>query len=103
MELLQPFPLYLVFASITAEYHLTRKSCACIYACLVHALMHILVHALVNVLVPLKNKIRQSRTTCSYFCWRKIKNRDGLACNPDKMEVDHPCSCFHSITLPGID
>ena len=49
MELLLPFPLYLVFASITAEYHLTRKSCACIYACLVHALMH--------VLVPLKKKI----------------------------------------------
>ena len=78
-------------------------SCACTYACLVHALTHVLVHALVNVLVPLKKKIRQSRTTCSYFCWRKIKNRDGLAFNPDKMEVDHPCSCFHSITLPGID
>ena len=45
MELLLPFPLYLVFASITAEYHLTRKFCACIYACLVHAL------------VPLKKKI----------------------------------------------
>ena len=22
-----------------------------------------------------------------------------MACNPDKMEVDHLCSCFHSITL----
>ena len=44
MELLQPFPQYLVFASITADYHLTRKSCACIYACIVHALMHVIVH-----------------------------------------------------------
>ena len=31
-------------------------------------------------------KNRQSRTTCSYFCTcsREIKNRNGLACNPDK-------------------
>ena len=35
-----------------------------------------------------KLKNRQSRTTCSYFCRREIKNRNGLACNPDKMEVD---------------
>ena len=47
------------------------------------------------------NKNRQSRTTCSYFCSREIKNRNGLACNPDKTE-DHLCSCFQSITLPGI-
>ena len=48
-------------------------------------------------------KNRQSRTTCSYFCSREIKNRNGLACNPDKTEEDHLCSCFQSITLPGID
>ena len=34
-------------------------------------------------------KNRQSRTTCSYFCSREIKNRNGLACNPDKTEEDH--------------
>ncbi|XP_068674597.1 uncharacterized protein [Montipora foliosa] len=28
---------------------------------------------------------------------------NGLACNPDKTEVIHLCSCFQSITLPGID
>ena len=54
-------------------------------------------------MLNIDNKNRQSRTTCSYFCRREIKNRNGLACNPDKMEVDHLCSCFHSITLPGID
>ena len=48
-------------------------------------------------------KNRQSRTTCSYFCSREIKNRNGLTCNPDKTEEDHLCSCFQSITLPGID
>ena len=48
-------------------------------------------------------KNRQSRTTCSYFCSREIKNRNGLACNPDKTEEGHLCSCFQSITLPGID
>ena len=50
-------------------------------------------------------KNRQSRTLCSYFCRRekKKKNRNGLACNPDKREVDHLCSCFHSITVPSID
>jgi len=48
-------------------------------------------------------KNRQSRTTCSYFCSREIKNRNSLACNPDKTEEDHLCSCFQSITLPGID
>ena len=48
-------------------------------------------------------KNRQSRTTCSYFCRREIKNRNGLVCNPDKTKVDNLCSCFHSITLPGID
>ena len=48
------------------------------------------------------SKNRQSRTTCSYFCSREIKNRNGLACNPDETE-DHLCSCFQSITLPGID
>ena len=48
-------------------------------------------------------KNRQSRTTCSYFCSREIKNRNRLACNPDKTEEDHLCSCFQSITLPGID
>ena len=48
-------------------------------------------------------KNRQSRTTCSYFCSREIKNRNGLAFNPDKTEEDHLCSCFQSITLPGID
>ena len=26
-----------------------------------------------------------------------------MACNPDKTEVIHLCSFFHSITLPGID
>ena len=46
---------------------------------------------------------RQSRTACSYFCRREIKNRNGLAFNPDKMEVDHLCSWFHRITLSGID
>ena len=50
-----------------------------------------------------KTKNRQSRTTCSYFFSREIKNRNGLACNPDKTEEDHLCSCFQSITLPGID
>ena len=48
-------------------------------------------------------KNRQSRTTCSYFCSREIKNRNGLACNPDNTEEDHLCSCFQSITLSGID
>ena len=24
-----------------------------------------------------------------------------MACNPDKTEVDHLCSCFHGTTLPG--
>ena len=50
-----------------------------------------------------KYKNRQSRTTCSYFCSREIKNRNGLACNPDNTEEDHLCSCFQSITLSGID
>ena len=50
-----------------------------------------------------KIKNRQSRTTCSYFCSREIKNRNGLARNPDEIEEDHLCSCFQSITLPGID
>ena len=50
-----------------------------------------------------KEKNRQSRTTCSYFCSRGIKNRNDLACNPDKTEEDHLCFCFQSITLPGID
>ena len=50
-----------------------------------------------------KQKNRQSRTTCSYFCTREIKNSNGLACNLDKTEEDHLCSCFQSITLPGID
>ena len=48
-------------------------------------------------------KNRQSRTTCSYFCSREIKNRNGLACNPDKTEDDYLYSCIQSITLPGID
>ena len=48
-------------------------------------------------------KNRQSRTTCSYFCSREIKNRNDLACNPDKTEEDHLCYCFQSITFPGID
>ena len=39
----------------------------------------------------------------SYFCRREPKNRKGLACKPDKTEVVHLCSCFHSINLPGID
>ena len=39
-------------------------------------------------------KNRQSRTTCSYFCSREIKNRNGLACNPDKTEEDHLRSAF---------
>ena len=59
------------------------------------------VHSLLNARHSVKN--RQSRTTCSYFCSREIKNRNGLACNPDKTEEDHLCSCFQSITLPGID
>ena len=50
-----------------------------------------------------KTKNSQSRTTCSYCFSREIKNRNGLACNPDKTEEDHLCSCFQSITLPGID
>ena len=50
-----------------------------------------------------RKKNRQSRTACSYFCGREIKNRNGLACNPDKTEEDHLCSCFQSFTLPGID
>ena len=36
-----------------------------------------------------EKKNRQSRTTCSYFCSREIKNRNDLACNPDKTEEDH--------------
>ena len=64
------------------------------------------VNDLINRLHQIEKHIddmtRQSRTTCSYFCRRGIKNRNGLACNPDKMEVNHLCSCFHSITLPGI-
>ena len=51
----------------------------------------------------ISDKNRQSRTTCSYFCSREIKNRNGLTCNPDKTEEDQLCSCFQSITLPGID
>ena len=51
----------------------------------------------------LKDKNRQSRTTCSYFFSREIRNRNGLACSPDETEEDHLCSCFQSITLPGID
>ena len=55
----------------------------------------------IEVLGLIKN--RQSKTTCSYFFSREIKNRNGLACNPDKTEEDHLCYCFQSITLPGID
>ena len=42
-------------------------------------------------------KNRQSRTTCSYFCSREIKNRNGLACNPDKTEEDHLCSSIRAL------
>ena len=31
------------------------------------------------------------------------KLKTGLACILDKTELDHLCSCFHCITLPGID
>ena len=48
-------------------------------------------------------KNRQLRTTCRYFCRRAIKNRNGLACHPDKTEVDHLCSCLHGTIIPGID
>ena len=50
-----------------------------------------------------KQKNRQWRTTCSYFCSREIKNRNGLACYPDKTEEDYLFSCFQNITPPGID
>ena len=33
---------------------------------------------------------------------QKQKNRNSLACHPDKREVDHLCSWFHSITLTDI-
>ena len=41
-------------------------------------------------------KNRQSRTTCSYFNRREIKNRNGLACNPDKTE-DHYALAFRAL------
>ena len=52
-------------------------------------------HGLLFTYASYKN--RQSRTTCSYFCNRKIKNRNGLACNPDKTEEDHLCSDRKSV------
>ena len=35
-----------------------------------------------------------STSSSSYFCRREIKKRNGLACNPDKTEVDHLALAF---------
>ena len=44
--------------------------------------------------------LRQQRKALSLAAF---STSNGLACNPDKTEVVHLCSCYHSITLPGID
>ena len=44
--------------------------------------------------------LRQQRKALSLAAF---STSNGLAYNPDKAEVVHLCSCFHSITLSGID
>ena len=48
-------------------------------------------------------KNRQSRTTCSYFCSREIKNRNGLACNPDKKKITYALAFRALLFLVLID